>query len=99
MAGNRVVRQIETNLLLAAAAVAGSSSALPEAFRLLESCLALAEPEGYIRVFLDVGEPARELLAAYLRSLPVHQQYARKVLDAFSPSVEAGSPGPQPRFG
>ena len=95
LAGNRITRQIESNLLLAAA-IAGQQR-LPEAFALIESCLALAEPEGYIRIFLDVGEPARELLAAYLRSdAPGHKLYAQKVLDAFSPSSGAGSPGPQP---
>ena len=82
--------------MLLAAAIAGQQR-LPEALGLIESCLALAEPEGYIRIFLDAGEPARELLAAYLRSAaPGHKLYAQKVLDAFSPSGEAGSPGPQP---
>jgi LuxR family maltose regulon positive regulatory protein len=57
----------------------------------------MAEPEGYIRVFLDVGEPARELLAAYLRSdAPGHKLYAQKILDAFSLTSQASSPGPQP---
>jgi LuxR family maltose regulon positive regulatory protein len=99
VAGNRITRQIEPNLLLAAA-VAGQQR-LPEAFGYIESCLALAEPEGYIRIFLDIGEPARELLAAYLRlDAPGHKRYAQKVLDAFSPSgeasAEASTPGSQP---
>jgi LuxR family maltose regulon positive regulatory protein len=56
----------------------------------------MAEPEGYIRIFLDVGEPVRELLAAYLRSAaPRHNLYAQKVLDAFSPLRGADSPGTQ----
>ncbi len=72
------------------------SSACRKPLELIEACLALAEPEGYIRIFLDVGEPVRELLAAYLRSAaPGHKLYARKLLEAFSPSGEAGSPGPQ----
>ncbi len=47
---------------------------------------------------MDVGEPARELLAAYLRSAaPGHQHYAKKILDAFSSlKSAAGSPVPQP---
>jgi LuxR family maltose regulon positive regulatory protein len=93
-AGNRTTRQLEINLLRAAA-LAGQNH-LQEAFRLVESCFDLAEPEGYIRVFLEVGEPARELLAAYLRSAaPGHKLYAQKLLDAFSPSIGAGSSGPQ----
>jgi LuxR family maltose regulon positive regulatory protein len=94
-AGSRTTRQLESNLLLAAA-VAGQQH-LPEAFGIIESCLALAEPEGYIRVFLDVGEPARELLAAYLRSAaPGHKLYAQKILDAFSLTSQVSSPSPQP---
>jgi LuxR family maltose regulon positive regulatory protein len=90
-----ISRQLESNLLLAAA-VAGQQR-LPEAFRIIESSLALAEPEGYIRVFLDVGEPARELLAAYLRSpAPVQKKFAQKILDAFSLTAQPGSPRPQP---
>jgi LuxR family maltose regulon positive regulatory protein len=94
-AGSQITRQLESNLLLAAA-VAGQQR-LPEAFGLIESCLAMAEPEGYMRIFLDVGEPARELLAAYLRSaVPGHKLYAQKILDAFSLTSRASSPGPRP---
>jgi LuxR family maltose regulon positive regulatory protein len=92
--GNRVARQIETNLLLAAA-MAGQRR-LPDALGLIASCLALAEPEGYIQVFLDGGEPARELLAAYLRSNPsYHRSYAEKLLDTFSPVSRADLGDPQ----
>ena len=74
-AGNRVTRQIESNMLLAAAIA--RQQRLPEALGLIEACLALAEPEGYIRIFLDIGEPAQELLAAYLRSAaPGHTHYS-----------------------
>ena len=94
LSGNRITRQIESNLLLAAA-IAGQNRS-PEALTLIESCLGLAEPEGYIQVFLDVGEPARELLTAYLKSdAPGHKLFAQKVLDAFSPLRGASSPGPQ----
>ncbi len=89
--GNRITRQIESNLLLAAAIVA--QQRLPEALALIESCLALAEPEGYIRVFLDVGGSARELLAAYLRSNALGQKrYAQQLLDAFSFMSQGSSP-------
>jgi LuxR family maltose regulon positive regulatory protein len=94
-AGSRTTRQLESNLLLAAA-FAGQQR-LPEALGMIESSLALAEPEGYIRVFLDVGEPAQELLAAYLRSAaPGHKLYAQKILDAFSLASQASTPSPQP---
>jgi LuxR family maltose regulon positive regulatory protein len=47
----------------------------------LERALALAEPEGYLRMFLDEGAPMRALLAA---SQGGATGYARLVLDAFS---------------
>jgi LuxR family transcriptional regulator, maltose regulon positive regulatory protein len=91
-AGNQTTRQIESKLLLATA-VAGEHR-LPEAFGLIESCLALAEPEGFIQIFLDVGEPVRDLLAAYLKSAaPGYKHYAQKILGAFSPLREADSRG------
>jgi LuxR family maltose regulon positive regulatory protein len=94
-AGSQTARQLESNLLLAAA-MAGQSR-FPEAFALIKSSLALAEPEGYIRIFLDVGEPARELLTAYLRSgAPAHRPYAQKVLDAFSVAAPENPPSSQP---
>jgi LuxR family maltose regulon positive regulatory protein len=90
-AGSQTTQELEANLLLAAAFA--RQRRLPEAFSLIEASLDLAEPEGYVRIFLDVGEPARELLAAYLRlDAPAHQPYAQKVLDAFSPTAPLNSP-------
>ena len=94
-AGSQIARQLEANLLLAAAA-AGQGH-LPEALALIESSLALAEPEGYIRAFLEVGEPARDLLAAYLRSAdPAHKRFAQALLSAFSPVRPASSADARP---
>lgn len=95
LAGNRIARQLEINLLIAAA-IAGQGR-LPEALRLIDSCLALAEPEGYVRVFLDAGEAGQELLAAYLKSdAPGHKLYAQKLLGVISPLKGAVSAGSQP---
>jgi LuxR family transcriptional regulator, maltose regulon positive regulatory protein len=63
-AGSRTARQLECNLLLAVAAA--GHERLPEALGRIESCLALAEPEGYVRVFLDGGRPVQMLLAQFL---------------------------------
>lgn len=80
--GSRIQKQVQSNLLRAAAMAA--RQCLPQALRLIEESLNLAEPEGYIRTFLDAGEPARELLAAYVNSAaPAQRQYALKLLDAF----------------
>jgi LuxR family maltose regulon positive regulatory protein len=94
-AGSRTTRQLERNLLLAAALA--RQQRLPEALALVESSLSLAEPEGYVRIFLNVGEPARELLLAYLRSAaPAHKVFAQKILETFSPSGRASQRAPQP---
>ena len=79
---NLLRRQIDYHLLVAAAQ---AGLGRPEAaLEHIVSSLELAEPQGYIRVFLDAGEPIRNLLAAYLRSgEPVQAAYARKVLEAF----------------
>jgi LuxR family maltose regulon positive regulatory protein len=82
-ASSQTSRQLESNLLLAAA-IAGQGRQ-HEALSLFELSLATAEPEGYIRIFLNLGQPVRDLFAAYLRSgAPDHEQFARTIMDAFS---------------
>jgi LuxR family maltose regulon positive regulatory protein len=80
--GNRIARRLES-ILLCTLALAGQSR-LAQAYGLIESCLSLGEAEGYIQTFLEIGEPARALLTSYLRSeKPVHEIYARTVMQAF----------------
>ncbi|MBK9713063.1 MAG: AAA family ATPase [Kouleothrix sp.] len=59
--GGRAGRQIEITLLNALALHALDRR--PPALNELERCLALAEPEGYQRIFLDEGEPLQLLIA------------------------------------
>jgi LuxR family maltose regulon positive regulatory protein len=66
-----------------------------EAFRRLEDSLRLAEPEGYLRLYLDQGEAMQKLLAAYIRSpAPAYLDYARRLLAAF-PAASVSQPGAQ----
>jgi LuxR family maltose regulon positive regulatory protein len=53
----------------------------------LASSLALAEPEGYVRVYVDSGEPMRDLLK-HASSRGIAPSYATRLLEAF------GTPGP-----
>lgn len=93
--GSQVSRQLESNLLLAGAAAGQGQTA--KALQITEACLALAEPEGYLRVFLDAGEVVRGLLAAYLRSTnPPYKPYAQKILNVLSLPKLAKSPCPAP---
>ena len=56
-----------------------------EAHAFLTEALTLAEPEGYVRTFVDAGEPMAELLreAAARKVAP---DYVKKLLRAFEPS-------------
>jgi LuxR family maltose regulon positive regulatory protein len=66
---------------LARQATGDGDGALDALVRALE----MAEPEGYVRVFLDAGQPMAALLQnALARGLAV--DYAKKLLDAFQPS-------------
>jgi LuxR family transcriptional regulator, maltose regulon positive regulatory protein len=82
-------RQIECRLLLAAALQGLRQHA--EAAEILDSCLALAEPEDYVLAFLDEGEPTRKLLVEYLKSdNPCHRLFVQKVVNAFPSTAETG---------
>ncbi|HEX8033049.1 MAG TPA: LuxR C-terminal-related transcriptional regulator [Ktedonobacterales bacterium] len=66
-----------------------ASGATHEAVRVLLRLLTVAEPEGYVRVFLDTGAPMLQALQALLSpeqepNSPVLAAYARTVLDAFA---------------
>jgi LuxR family maltose regulon positive regulatory protein len=61
---------------------------LPEALAVLERALILAEPEGYVRIFLDEGEPMAELLGRLPAERGALQgqglkEYVHKLLTAF----------------
>ncbi len=93
--GRRMGSDIEILLLKALAFQAQEN--LPHALAALERALALAEPEGYVRAFVDEGEPMRLLIADFRlqienqRSNPDHHLigYTYKLLAAFSPPMIA----------
>jgi len=66
-----------------------------EALRRLERALSRAEPEGYARVFIDIGDPMARLLYRAAQA-GVCPEYAGRLLAAFpEPSVAAWAPRPQ----
>jgi LuxR family maltose regulon positive regulatory protein len=89
----RMARVIEIGLLEALALQAqGKTSAALEA---LASSLVLAEPEGYVRLYLDLGAPAYELLKAFYADSsedPGTQRYAWKLLEAFANEYGESAP-------
>jgi LuxR family maltose regulon positive regulatory protein len=72
-----------------------ASGASQEALDVLLDLLALAEPEGHVRVFLDAGEPMEQALRAFLAT--DHRQgiasalvsYVQELLDAFASQQQA----------
>ncbi|TCO13147.1 LuxR family maltose regulon positive regulatory protein [Kribbella steppae] len=94
--GDRNGTVIELLVLLALAQHADGDD--DEAQAMLERALALAEPEGYIRVFSSEGQPMTTLLTTLDRHRP-GRAYVRQLLDAASESqgqlseaYEAGRP-------
>jgi LuxR family maltose regulon positive regulatory protein len=55
---------------------------IPSAITPLQRALVLAEPEGYVRIFVDEGQPMARLLYEAL-SLGIVPDYARRLLAAF----------------
>ena len=81
--GQRVGRLIK--ILLLQALAYGGLGQTSDAFASLAKCLDLAASEGFLRTFLDEGEPAREMLATYQRHSKVTQpEYLGIILDSFS---------------
>ena len=94
--GKRIGSVIEILMLLALAHAAQGD--LPPALVSLGRALTLAEPEGYVRLFVDEGEPMRLLIADF--RLRIEEQareghkpieYVDKLLAAFAPPVNKQS--------
>ncbi len=81
-------------ILLTQALIHQAQNNPPQALTALEHALALAEPEGYLRIFLDEGEPMRLLLLNFrteTEKQAVHPLlgYVDKLLVAFSQPAKA----------
>ncbi|RPI32473.1 MAG: hypothetical protein EHM70_08885 [Chloroflexota bacterium] len=86
--GGRFGRLVEAHLLRALVLQRQAKGRIsPEAVEQLERCLELAEPEGYVRLFLEEGLAILPLLNAVLNrpaAKSTIQNYARRLLDEFS---------------
>jgi ATP/maltotriose-dependent transcriptional regulator MalT len=92
-------RMYDKITILALTALAYAAQPDPDqALVSLAKALALAEPEGYIRTFVDEGAPMRSLLMAQRAHLPASEMNARllayidRLLKAFPQDVPAGPP-------
>jgi LuxR family maltose regulon positive regulatory protein len=66
-----------------------------DALDALQQALSLAEPEGYVRRFVDEGQPMRALLRG-AAAQGIWPRYVSRLLAAFGSSHSAGAPAPQP---
>jgi LuxR family maltose regulon positive regulatory protein len=69
----------------------GRLGAYPEAMTTLEHALRLAEPEGYVRLFVDLGLPMGRLLQQ-ARAREVMPAYVDKLLASFTDDISFPSP-------
>ena len=88
---NRLRSRID---ILITQALAFSAKDSAKALAALEQALTLAEPEGYLRLFVDEGKPMAELLSKFKSSKL--QQYANGILAALTPSLHPSSFSIQP---
>lgn len=94
--GKRRGRLLETLLLKALAQRAAGNNAQAEID--LTQSLAIAEPGGYVRVFLDEGPSLRKLIIQWMShagNSPL-QGYAVHLLSQFEPEPEIGTPDASP---
>jgi LuxR family transcriptional regulator, maltose regulon positive regulatory protein len=92
-AGERTGSVIEILVLHALTAHARGNTS--DALAALEGALTLAEPEGYVRVFVGEGPPMASLLRTIAKRR-VSWTYVRRLVDAFGPAGEgttANRPG------
>jgi LuxR family transcriptional regulator, maltose regulon positive regulatory protein len=80
--------------ILITQALAYSAKDSTKALAALEQALTLAEPEGYLRLFVNEGETMAELLSKVKSSKL--QQYANRILAALTPSIQPASFNIQP---
>ena len=69
-------------ILLTQALLCQAQGDQPHALAALERALTLAEPEGYLRTFVDEGHTMRVLLEEYLSNR--HSDYVERLLSSFS---------------
>jgi len=68
---------------------------LATAVAVLQRALSLSEPEGYVRLFVDEGQPMRELLAACLAQ-GAAPDYVTRLMQAIDPATDGTAAPPDP---
>jgi LuxR family maltose regulon positive regulatory protein len=79
--GGRLGSTIQILLLQALAFQAQDN--LPHALALLERAMAVAEPEGYVRIFVDEGDPMRLLILDFRLHIEKHARHSARSLRSY----------------
>lgn len=66
-----------------------------DTLRALEECLIIGEPENYIRIFLDEGRPALELISMAVPE-GIRPEYVSRLMDAFKKDHQLAQPLVEP---
>ncbi len=90
--GDRIARMIEISILQALACQAGDKT--DQAVLVLEEAIRLAKPGGFIRIFVDEGQPMARLLQEAL-TRGITPDYTRRLLAAFPAAKPALTALPQ----
>jgi LuxR family maltose regulon positive regulatory protein len=93
--GANLTRSVVEILIIQALAFQSHQGKPTAAIIALERALSLAEPEGYIRTFVDEGAPLAHLLHQ-AASRSITSTYIRKLLAAFSEATDTVPAMPQP---
>ncbi|NJN19274.1 MAG: hypothetical protein HC822_25005 [Oscillochloris sp.] len=94
-AQGRLASQIEIDALSALASRAQSDG--KNALHMLAIALEHAAPEGFVRLFIDLGEPMARLLAEFVAAAGPQAGYARRLLEAYNADAAVlPSAAPQP---
>jgi LuxR family maltose regulon positive regulatory protein len=93
---NRAAAETERNgslieILILQAITFAAQNHSKEALSMLGQALGMAEPEGYVRIFLDEGAPMAGLLRQAVAK-DLHASYALHLLDAIGETVTAPQP-------
>jgi len=91
--GQNVPRVTEIEIHLLRALALSAQEELAQALVALERALSLAEPGGFVRIFVDQGEPMAQLLVE-AGARGIAPEYVRRLLSAFG--IESKDPDERP---
>ena len=87
--------QSQIEILILQARAYQERGEMAKALAILQRALILAQPEGFVRLFIEEGQPMRELLAACLTQ-GAAPEYVTRLMQAIDPAPDETSTPPDP---